>query len=104
MGLLYTSNNSRAYNKIDINAVSGTLTKTFDKSYFITCQIGSDQHKNIMNYNSTISRKTGKYSYNNGWENIDVVIIQSMLCGDNYIMHELIDKKDYDSFLGEITT
>ena len=102
MGLLNTTyssqNNSHTNNSVRINAVSGTLTKTFDKSYFITCQIGSSDHKKVMDFKSVVSRRTG-VDYNNGWQDIEVVVLQAMLCGNDYVMYELIDKKDYEELL-----
>ena len=60
--------------RVNVNSVSGTLSKTCKDSYFQCCQIGSD---NIVN---------GKM----------VVILQVMIMSDKYVMFEVITKADFE--------
>ena len=63
--------------KVNVDAVSGTLSKTCKDSYFQCCQIGSAKFDNIVN---------GKM----------VVILQVMIMSDKYVMFEVITKADFE--------
>ena len=63
--------------KVNVNSVSGTLSKTCKDSYFQCCQIGSTKFNNIVN---------GKM----------VVILQAMIMSDKYVMFEVITNKDFE--------
>ena len=63
--------------RVNVNSVSGTLSKTCKDSYFQCCQIGSTKFDNIVN---------GKM----------VVILQAMLMPDKYVMFEVITKNDFE--------
>ena len=63
--------------RVNVNSVSGTLSKTCKDSYFQCCQIGSTKFDNIVN---------GKV----------VVILQAMLMSNNYVMFEVIAAKDFE--------
>ena len=63
--------------KVNVNSVSGTLSKTCKDSYFQCCQIGSTKFDNIVN---------GKM----------VVILQAMLMSDKYVMLEVITHNDFE--------
>ena len=63
--------------RVSVNSVSGTLSKTCKDSYFQCCQIGSTKFDNIVN---------GKV----------VVILQAMLMSNNYVMFEVIASKDFE--------
>lgn len=83
-------------NNMKINAVSGTLTKTYKDSYFARFQIGSNMEANYLN-----DKYRFRYNQNNN-SKIEIVVLQVMLCGDNTFLVEAIDKKDYDKlFEGE---
>ena len=72
--------NSYVYNptqKVNINAVSGTLTKTCEKSYFQCCHRKSDK------FDSIINRQT-------------VVVLQAMLMADDYVMFEVMTYRDFE--------
>lgn len=62
--------------KVNTNAVSGTLSKTCKDSYFQCCQIGSDNFYKIVN------RKV-------------VVILQAIIMSNNYVMFEVISPEDF---------
>ena len=63
--------------RVNVNAVSGSLSKTCKDSYFQCCQIGSTKFDNIVN---------GKM----------VVILQVMIMSDKYVMFEEITKNDFE--------
>ena len=63
--------------KVNVNSVSGTLSKTCKNSYFQCCQVGSTKFDNIVN---------GKM----------VVILQAMIMSDKYVMFEVITKADFE--------
>ena len=63
--------------RVNVNSVSGTLSKTCKDSYFQCCQIGSTKFDNIVN---------GKM----------VVILQVMIMSDKYVMFEVITKADFE--------
>ena len=63
--------------RVNVNAVSGTLSKTCKDSYFQCCQIGSTKFDNIVN---------GKM----------VVILQVMIMSDKYVMFEVITHDDFE--------
>ena len=63
--------------RVNVNAVSGSLSKTCKDSYFQCCQIGSTKFDNIVN---------GKM----------VVILQAMLMSDKYVMFEVITHNDFE--------
>ena len=63
--------------KVNANAVSGTLSKTCKDSYFQCCQRGSAKFDNIVN------KKI-------------VVILQAMIMSNDYVMFEVISQKDFE--------
>ncbi len=71
------NNNSR----VEINAVSGTIVKTHNKSYIDRMHINSQLAKDVFRKGS------------------DKVILQAMNSHDGYLLVELIDKKDYEEDL-----
>lgn len=115
MGLLYSSYeaNPVTNNSLNINAVSGTLTKTYKDSYFVrfsknsVCEHFYFREKNpsrvIDNGYSDID-----YRYNSEYEEYDhryyklkeIVVLQVMLCSDDNFLVEAIDKEDYYKMLG----
>lgn len=75
--------------KVNVNAVSGTLSKTCENSFFKYAQIGSDLMRLLMSNEPKIS--------NSGdFRNRNVVILQAMCIGDNYMMFEVMWKDDFD--------
>lgn len=117
MGLLYShyEANPITNNNLKINAVSGTLCKTFRKSYFVRFQKGSPMEHFYFRdkkYPCKIINQSSRYEYGRGenWESYndtyyelkEVVVLQIMLCAeDNYII-EAIDKEDYDKIFDVI--
>lgn len=77
--------------KVNINAVSGTLSRTCEKSFFFSCEVGSGAFERLMSVNPDLCVKD-RQSYICE----RVVILQSMLMGDDRVMFELIKKSDYE--------
>lgn len=78
--------NSYEYNptqKVNINAVSGTISRTCEKSFFVYGEIGSPVMKNLMDEKPI---RDGK----------PVVVLQSMCIGNNYMMFEVMREKDFE--------
>lgn len=107
MGLLYShyEANPITNNNFKINAVSGTLQKTFRKSYYVRFEGGSPMDHFYFRENkpSRIVRKSYHYfegyneQFNDYYYNLEeIIILQVMLCADNQYLVEAIDKKDYD--------
>lgn len=71
-----------------INAVSGTLVKTYDKSFFVRVELGTDMESRLFDSNARMFRK-GHLE--------QVVVIQSMIVGENMMLSELMWKEDYDA-------
>ena len=87
--------NESFYN-LKINAVGGTLVKSHPRSFFITA---SPNNNKLFNNNgeSRLLTKVGRNSpYDD--EYVNVVIIQTMLTGENHVMCEVVKLKEY---LGE---
>lgn len=88
MGLLYSHYEAKP--TTNINAVSGTLTKTFRKSFFKRFHMNS----NMADYAFNEDKPTLK---NPGYRDTrEIVILQIMLCGNNELLAEIIYKEDYD--------
>lgn len=69
--------NYSANQRVSVNAVSGSLSKTCKDSYFQCCQIGSNKFDYIINKKS-------------------VVVLQAMIMSDKYVMFEVITKEDFE--------
>lgn len=112
MGLLYShyEANPITNNNLKINAVSGTLCKTFRKSYFARFEQGSpmehfyfrdenlpckiiDKTDNILNLTKDGIWERYKSTY---YKLKEVVVLQIMLCAENNYIVEAIDKEEYD--------
>ena len=101
-----------AYNSLNINAVSGMLVKNHPKSFMVQCQFGSKMADRLFNTENPywLVPKNG-YSYSrwnkqrevNGdkydYVDKDVVVLQTLLCGDDYVMCEIVFKEDWDELL-----
>lgn len=107
MGLLYShyEANPITNNNFKINAVSGTLQKTFRKSYYVRFENGSPMEHFYFRENkpSRIVRKSYHYfeeydeQFNDYYYKLEeIIVLQVMLCADNQYLVEAIDKKDYD--------
>lgn len=101
-----------------INAVSGIITKTFRKSYFIRFEKGSELEETIFNnkglqaqikkYKSEyVPYKEDSYEYRRGnygetkYLDKNVVVLQVMLLADNNYLCEIIDQDDYSELFND---
>ena len=114
MGLFYDNyqtnykptTNNNINNKLNINAISGTLVKTYKDSYIVRFQKGSPmenfyfdelQPRKIMD--RTKDRYLFKYDeeYDDWYYKLkDVVVLQVMLMSDNGYLVEAMDRDKFD--------
>lgn len=85
MGLLYSHYEANQ----KINAVSGTLTKTFRDSYFVRFKKGSQMEREYLNDKRCYRRDD--YS-----TKTDIVVLQVMLMSEENYIVEAIDKEKYE--------
>lgn len=114
MGLLYSNYeaNPVTNNSLNINAVSGTLTKTYKDSYFTRfskdsiCEHFYFREKkpsriidksNCINASEYNSYERYNFVY---YKLKEIVILQVMLCSNDDFLVEAIDKEDYHKMLG----
>ena len=106
MGLLYSNYecNPVTNNSLKMNAISGTLTKTFKDSYFARFEQNSasehfyfreDGPSRILRVEDYCFGKCECYDYK-FYELKEIVVLQVMLCSDKNYLVEAIDKEDYD--------
>lgn len=109
MGLLNNyynyESNPVTNNSLKINAVSGTLTKTYKDSYFVRFEKESPMEhfyfrenkpsKVIKRNNVWFGEHDEKYN-GNYYQLKEIVVLQIMLCADNNYLVEAIDKENYD--------
>jgi len=84
----YSTSNSN--NNLNINAITGTILKNYKESFFLRFHLESSMGKTLLSKCPTL--KQDSYPY----KNIDVVIIQMMMCGDMDVIAELMWKEDFD--------
>lgn len=71
-------------NNMNINAVGGMLVKNHPDSFIVQCQFGSKIADNLFN----TSDPTFRYK--------KVVILQTLLCGNDRVMCEVVFEEDWD--------
>lgn len=86
---MFNTYNYNPSQRVSINAVSGTISKTCEKSFFKYAQIGSDLFKALTNNKPTIFLEEiqGRKP---------VIVLQAMCIGDNYMMFEVVFKEDFE--------
>lgn len=75
--------------KVEINAVSGTLVKNHPKSRFVVAK------SNDTLFNETRPRMS--YYTKHGWESVDVVVLQAMLISDGNFLCEVVLLEDWNT-------
>lgn len=78
-----TNNSTRISNNLNINAVNGTILKSYPKSFFKRFHLQSDFAKSILNEHPRMDKS-------------EVTILQMMMCGDMEIIAEIMLKEDFD--------
>lgn len=84
------SNNS-ANTNLNINAINGMIVKNHPKSFIIKCDVDSVRFNNLFDRDNPMFRRYGTY---NKYE--PVVVLQVLLCGEKYVMCEIVYKKDWE--------
>ena len=84
-----TTNNT----SIKVNAVSGTIVKNYNKSWFQRFHLKSQHAEEILRF------PDNRNPYNRSKYD-DVVVLQMMVCGDMEVIVELIKREDLDAELG----
>lgn len=74
--------------KIKINAVSGTLVKNCEKSFFYICNTkGPDANRLFDSEEPNIKM---------GYKFVKVVVLQTMVIDDGMLLSEVVRKEDFD--------
>lgn len=109
MGLFYdnyqTTYNPTTNNKLNINAISGTLVKTYKDSFMVRFEKNSPmEHFYLDDIQPTkiIEEHASLTDYNAEYKGIryklqDIVVLQVMLMSDNNYLVEAIDKDKFDA-------
>lgn len=91
---MFNTNNTYARsisnNNLNINAITGTILKNYKDSFFLRFNLKSELGKILLSKQPTLKQESYPY------KNIDVVIIQMMMCGDMDVIAELMWKEDFD--------
>lgn len=81
---MFNTYNPTTNNNMNINAVGGMLVKNHPDSFIVQCQFGSNFAKNLFN------TQCPEFHYRK------VVILQTLLCGNDRVMCEVVFKEDWD--------
>ena len=73
-------------NSITFNSVAGTLVKSHPKSKF--ARFGLDRSESLAFFDETQPHR------NIGYSDVDITVLQVMLCGNNMVLVEFVDNKD----------
>jgi len=77
-------------NNITFNSVAGTLVKSTKNSKFIRFHMNSGMADTFFNKQRPyIDKSYEKYSR----DNVDIDVLQVMLCGDNQLLVEYVEKE-----------
>jgi len=85
-----TYSKSISNNNLNINAINGTILKNYKDSFFLRFHLKSKVGETLLNKKPTLKQESYPY------KDIDVVVIQMMMCGDMDVIAELILKEDFD--------
>ena len=94
-------------NNIKINAVTGAILKNHPKSWFERFHLKSKRADALLTegghkgMGKVESKYTKGYYYDVADENIDIIVLQMVICGDMEVMAELVYRKDYE-YCGEV--
>lgn len=84
---------NESFTNLKINAVGGTLIKSHPKSFFIFSNYSNSRLFNVAGKSEILIKHGINRPYDDEYE--EVVIIQSMLTGDNIVMCEIVKLEDY---------
>ena len=97
MGLLYSHYEANPTTNVKVNAVSGTLIKTFRKSFFKRFHMKSKMADYVFDED-----KPSLHNIETFYNAKEIVVLQIMLCGDNELLAEMIYKDDYDEMFNDL--
>lgn len=97
--MLNSSSSSKATvnNNIKFDAVSGTLFKSNPKSFMKSFHLKSDFANRLYSEEPHINTKLSRDNYTKSYP---IVVLQTMLVGDMYVIAEIMFKDDYEEMLG----
>lgn len=95
----YSSTINKTVVSNHINSVSGNITKTYVKSFFLRFHLQSDRAKSLL-----VSKPLYRCEREGDtWERSHPVhIIQMVICGDMEVIAEVMFKDDYEEMLGKV--
>ena len=107
---MFNSTDVRTNNNINqslhINAVSGTIVKSYAESFIIRFNAKSEIAKDILNKHSRMVKYTeyneSEYLPGRKYETPvyePVVVLQIMLCGNDVFLAEIMWKDDFDKLM-----
>lgn len=73
--------------RLEINATSGILTKTYRDSFMVNFQYNSNMAKKLFSKEPTLAKRSREET---------VVIIQTMILSNNWLLCEVMWKEDFD--------
>lgn len=79
---------------LNISAVSGTLVKNYKDSFIINFNMKSPLADKVLCKNPKMSR-------GHCGNDEPVVVLQTMLCGEGYLLAEIMWKEDFDKLFTE---
>lgn len=92
-----TNNSTRISNNLNINAVNGTILKSYPKSFFKRFHLQSDFSKSILNEHPSMDIHEESRGAGTRFSNYKpVVILQMMICGDMEVIAEIMLKEDFE--------
>jgi hypothetical protein len=89
---------------VKINAVTGAILKNHPKSWFERFNLNSNRAKQLLVEGGHSATKkeykdNGRYldSYNVANPDMNITVLQMVICGDMEVMAELVYTKDYET-------
>lgn len=89
--MLDNVNNQSVSNSISFNSVAGTLVKSHPKSKFAKFNINRIESTTFFDQNNPHRQRYGHAS-----ECVGIVVLQTMLCGNDMVLVEFVDQKDFE--------
>ena len=93
---MFNSYNYSSNQNIKINAISGTLVKNYADSFFLDYDLHSEYAKMLHSKNPEFYKRESAYNKE------PVVVLQTMVVGENRVISEIIYKKDFDKIFEEV--
>ena len=92
-------------NNVKINAVTGAILKNHPKSWFERFHLQSERAKTLLTEGGHKGTKQTYHSepYGRGYytteevPDLDITVLQMVICGDMEVMAELVYTKDYNA-------